>query len=105
MVAEKAEYKYKEGIKGIRYKIVGKEWRKFVAPRTIRNRKRPINPMVRDLLAGKTIFAYDDDRKSLSFGSLYAVAASNNKMLRMYLCDDLDDMVYKGYVIWMEPRK
>jgi hypothetical protein len=97
--------KYKPGIQGIRYKPVHRSWRKSIDVRTIRNRKKPTNPMVLDLLAGKTIFAYKDGRNADSFGSLYAVAASNGKVLRMYQTDDLDDEVYKGLLIWMESPK
>ena len=97
--------KYKDGIKGIKYRLVPSTWRNYVSPRNIKNRKSPTNPMVIDLLAGKTVFAFEQDRKTLSFGSLYAVAASNSKNLRMYTFDDLDNGIYKGYLIWMESKQ
>lgn len=94
--------KYKAGIKGIKYKTVPSTWRNHVEVRHIRKRRPPINPMVLDLLEGKTIFAYGEDRTTVSFGSLYAVAASNGRVLRMYQFDDIDDNIYKGYLIWMD---
>jgi hypothetical protein len=59
--------------------------------------------MAIDLLSGKTVFAYTDDRKRLSYGSLYATAAFNHKVLRMYRMDDVDEGVY-GYLLWMDDR-
>lgn len=96
--------KYEEGIAGIHYKIVPKSWRSLVQVRNYLNKKSPTNQMVLDLLHGLTIFAYAQDRKSVSFGSLYSVAANNGKVLRLYQLDDLDDNVYKGYLMWMEDR-
>jgi hypothetical protein len=93
---------YKNGVAGIKYKIVPKSWRECVPVRNYRNKKPPTNQMVLDLLAGKTVFAYGPNR---SVGSLYAVAASNGKILRMYQFDDLDDDIYKGYVMWMDDRE
>jgi len=97
--------KYKDGIKGLKYKIVPKGWRQYAGPpRNDRNRRPVQNPMVIDLLEGKTVFAYIEDRTHMSFGSLYSVAYSHGKILRMHQFDDIDDDIFKGYLIWMEKR-
>lgn len=95
---------YKTGSHGLKYKLVDRSWRKAVDVRNYVNKKEPTNPMAIDLLMGKTIFAYTDDRNKLSYGSLYATAAFNNKVLRMYRMDDVDDQVFHGYVLWMDDR-
>jgi hypothetical protein len=74
-------------------------------PRNDRNRRPAVNPMVVDLLEGKTVFAYIEDRTHMSFGSLYSVAYTHGKILRMHQFDDIDDEVFKGYLIWMENAK
>jgi hypothetical protein len=95
---------YKIGSRGIKYKIVPRSWRQGVDVRNYVNKKDPTSPMVVDLLMGKTIFAYAADRKEIPFGSLYATASFNGKMLRLYRFDDTEEGIYKGYLMWMEDR-
>lgn len=97
--------KYKPGIQGIRYKPVSARLRRELTTRNMRKRRLPQNQMVIDLLAGRTLFAYSEPgRKRYSFGSLYTVAANNNRTLRIYGYDDVDDEIFRGYLIWMERR-
>ena len=96
---------YKDGIAGIKYKIVSARLRREITTRDMKKRRPASNPMVIDLLNGKTLFAYGEKgRRAFSFGSLYTVAANNNKTLRIYSYDDVDDEIFKGYLIWMERR-
>jgi len=96
---------YKDGIAGLKYKVVSSRHRQMIVTRDMHKRRPASNPMVLDLLNGKTVFAYGEGgRRRYSFGSLYAVAASNNKTLRIYGYDDVDDEIFKGYLIWMERR-
>jgi hypothetical protein len=96
---------YKDGIAGIKYKVVSDGLRKEIITRNIGKRRSANNPMVIDLLKGKTIFAYGEEhRRKFRFGSLYTTAANNNKTLRIYQFDDVDDEIFKGYLIWMEKR-
>ena len=95
---------YKEVSNGLKYKIVPRSWRQAVDVRNYVNKKEPKSPMVIDLLMGKTVFAYAEDRKQIPFGSLYATAAYNSKVLRLYRFDDTEEEIYKGYLLWMEDR-
>jgi len=96
---------YKDGIAGLKYKPVSARLRREITTRDMKKRRLPNNQMVIDLLAGKTLFAYSESgRARYRFGSLYNVAASNNKTLRIYGYDDVDDEIFKGYLIWMERR-
>lgn len=98
--------KYREGLKGVRYKIVPNSWRRAVDVKQYVNKKTSQNPMVLDLLMGRTVFAYinPEERNSKGLSSLYQTAACNNKVLRLYQFDDIEDDVYKGFLMWMEDR-
>jgi hypothetical protein len=96
---------YKDGIAGLKYKPVSARLRREISTRDMKKRRLPNNQMVIDLLAGKTLFAYNEEgRTRYRFGSLYTVAANNNKTLRIYGYDDVDDGIFRGYIMWMESR-
>lgn len=105
---------YKIGLGNTRYKEVPKAYRKLALlgspeARAQRKGRMPSNPMTLDLLAGKTLFAYDPFLESghrkahgMIFSALYNIARRFGKTFRCVGYDFEEDGHFRGYIMWME---
>ena len=88
------------------YRVVGKSWRKRVEPRKRKYLKPISNPMMVDLLRGKTILVDRDSYiKENRFTAWYTIFLSRGYNLRNYEVDDISEDIYRARLLWLEKRQ
>lgn len=89
---------------GMEYRIVPDHYRKRVSLKNKKNHKPVKDPLIQDLLQGKTVFI--EAKVQLGgrspFRTMYSFFSSRGYRLRMHKYDDLDKNVYGGILMWAE---
>lgn len=90
------------------YKVVPDSWRKSVQIRDTYVRQDIESPLVKDLLAGKTLFVdyqMQIGRRENPFRTLYNYFATRGFKLRLHVYDDVKSNKYRRILMWAEPIK
>jgi hypothetical protein len=87
------------------YSKVPETYREFVTPRPKKNLREVKNPLVLDLLAGKTLLldaSIPLGEADSSLKTLYSFFNARGMRLRMHLFDYPDKDIWRGLLMWVE---
>lgn len=87
------------------YMVVPKPYRDKVHRRNLNRNFHPVEPMVKDLIAGKTLVIDAHvplGANKLPYRNLYSTLAARGYRVRMYVIDDIDLDLYRAVIIWAE---
>jgi hypothetical protein len=91
-----------------KYKVVPNTWRAGIRTRDTYVRQEIDSPLVKDLLAGKTLFVDYQmplERGNNPFRTLYNYFATRGFKLRVHVYDDVKSNKYRRILMWAEPIK